>query len=57
MIVELCLSGLHGEKCSKKFLVVCYSFCCFIGLRLVDKMMSPETDPYAKTRLVLRQDL
>ena len=25
-VVELHLSGLHREKCTKKLLVVCYSF-------------------------------
>jgi hypothetical protein len=57
-IVELHLLGLHIEKCTKKFLVVCYGFFC--GLRLIGRVMSADIDSHAvllrKTH-VLRQDL
>ena len=48
-IVELHLSGLHREKCTKKLLVVCCSFLLLAQTQADWQTMSAETD-------VLRQD-
>jgi hypothetical protein len=44
-VVELHLSELHREKCTKTLLVV-----CLLRLGLIGRVMSTETDTHAKAR-------
>ena len=49
-IVELHLSGLHREKHTKKLVVVCCNFFLSLGLWLIGRVMSAETDSHVEAR-------
>ena len=52
-VVGLHLSRFHREKHIKKLLVMCLSVSChFLGLRLMDRVMSAERDASAEARPV-----
>ena len=66
-IVELHLSGLHREKCTKKTVCVCVCVCvCVVSGVLqflvasvdlwIDRVMSTEADTCVESRHMLRQD-
>jgi hypothetical protein len=54
-IVELYLSGLHREKHTKNFWWYAAVSCCFCRLRLIDRMMTAETDACAEATPILRE--
>ena len=56
-VAELHLSGCHRETHQKSFGGLQWLFCHFLGVQLIVRVMSAETDIHAKTKPMLKQDL